>query len=591
MNFHEELNLFVFDYLTNDKTNAALLLDGEWGTGKTYYVKNALIPFLENKKKQVVYVSLYGVEDAESLSKNIFTESRLKAINSTARTIISGTAKTVIRGISSYFEVDLNGGVKEWRKLAKFANLKDKLLIIDDIERHSPRFNIIEILGYINNLCEQDGAKVLLICDERALRAIGLSKEELEKYKKIKEKTIGDTIKFFPDLDESMVSILRKYDLSSIGNEEDLVKTLKTLSNEKDICCFNLRSFSRACQKISSISEKIKGLQVEENGVLSEFIKASFFGLVAFYLRLSKDSSLNYSSNFGISSSELGTSCYPLYKYIYDYCIYQVFDAKSFKQAFSLFLKQKQSQENNEVISIVQSYYLVSDNDLNNGLKKLNALIHNGSIACESFTSIATYLIAIKHYFGYDIHNILEAMVERAQRERFSQELLDSLDSFSGYYLDEKDCMNAFNDFKSKLKEAILSTNITCKNNSLNTGNLSQFIDNIYKNKDRWMISEEGFSAYVNFQEFLEFVRKPECDARCLDEIRGLFLSLYSGIANIADFCSKDIEPIRAIKNGIIEFQKQSHLGGKAKELQLRWFSQNLENILLRLGEGGDEHE
>ena len=36
MNFHEELNSFVFDYLTNGKTNAALLLDGEWGTGKTY---------------------------------------------------------------------------------------------------------------------------------------------------------------------------------------------------------------------------------------------------------------------------------------------------------------------------------------------------------------------------------------------------------------------------------------------------------------------------------------------------------------------------------------------------------------------------
>ena len=87
MNFHEELNSFVFDYLTNDKTNAALLLDGEWGTGKTYYIKNALIPFLEAKKKQVGYVSLYGVEGTESLSKNIFTESRLKAVNSTARTI------------------------------------------------------------------------------------------------------------------------------------------------------------------------------------------------------------------------------------------------------------------------------------------------------------------------------------------------------------------------------------------------------------------------------------------------------------------------------------------------------------------------
>ena len=187
MNSHKEMNSFIFDYLMNDKTNTALLFDGEWGTGKTYYIKNVLIPFIEEKKKQVVYVSLYGIENTESLSKTIFTESRLKAMNSTAGTVISSTAKTVIRGISSYFGVDLNGGVKEWRKLAKFANLKNKLLIIDDLERHSPEFNIIEILGYINNLCEQDGVKVLLICDENALRTTGLSDEDSKKYKKIKK--------------------------------------------------------------------------------------------------------------------------------------------------------------------------------------------------------------------------------------------------------------------------------------------------------------------------------------------------------------------------------------------------------------------
>lgn len=128
MSFHEELNLFVFDYLTNDKTNTALLLDGEWGTGKTYYVKNVLMPFLEGKKKQVVYVSLYGIEDAESLSKNIFTESRLKAINSTAMTIISGTAKTVIRGVSSYFGVDLNGGAQRVEKTGKIRQLKGQAI-------------------------------------------------------------------------------------------------------------------------------------------------------------------------------------------------------------------------------------------------------------------------------------------------------------------------------------------------------------------------------------------------------------------------------------------------------------------------------
>ena len=258
MSFHEELNLFVFYYLTNDKTNTALLLDGEWGTGKTYYVKNVLMPFLEGKKKQVVYVSLYGIEDAESLSKNIFTESRLKAINSTAMTIISGTAKTVIRGVSSYFGVDLNGGAREWKKLAKFANLKDKLLIIDDLERHSPKFNIIEILGYINNLCEQDGIKVLLVCDERSLGSIGLPEEELTKYKKIKEKTVGDTIKFLPNLDESIASILKNFDLSYLGDQQKLIKDLKTINNEKNINCFNLRSFSRAARKCSEFYHALK---------------------------------------------------------------------------------------------------------------------------------------------------------------------------------------------------------------------------------------------------------------------------------------------------------------------------------------------
>ncbi len=591
MSFHEELNLFVFDYLTNDKTNTALLLDGEWGTGKTYYVKNVLMPFLEGKKKQVVYVSLYGIEDAESLSKNIFTESRLKAINSTAMTIISGTAKTVIRGVSSYFGVDLNGGAREWKKLAKFANLKDKLLIIDDLERHSPKFNIIEILGYINNLCEQDGIKVLLVCDERSLGSIGLPEEELTKYKKIKEKTVGDTIKFLPNLDESIASILKNFDLSYLGDQQKLIKDLKTINNEKNINCFNLRSFSRACQKMFGILSRVKDFQRDDNEVFLDFIKTSFFGLVAFYLRLSKDSSLSYLPNYGMSSSELGTSRHPLYRYAYDYCIYQIFDIFAFKQAYLLFLKQRQSQKNNKVISIIQSYYLVNDDELANALAELNDSIANGSITCESFTGIATYLIAIKHHFKYDIDKILSSMIERVQNEPFSQKLIDSLDSFSGYYLDEKDCINDFDDFKNRLKNAILPTNIARKSNHLNAENLSQFIENIYKNKDRWMISREGFSTYINFQELLDFIERPECDARCLDEIRGMFLSLYSGIANIVDFCFKDLAPIKEIKAQINNLQSKCIFEGKAKKLQLKWLSQNLDNILCQLEKGGDEHE
>ena len=53
--------------MMNDKTNTALLLSGSWGSGKTYYVKNSLIPFLNGNEKKVVYISMYGIKSAEAL--------------------------------------------------------------------------------------------------------------------------------------------------------------------------------------------------------------------------------------------------------------------------------------------------------------------------------------------------------------------------------------------------------------------------------------------------------------------------------------------------------------------------------------------
>lgn len=74
-----EQNNFIFRYLTDDRTNTALLLNGSWGSGKTFYIKNSLIPFLKNKNKKAIYISMYGIQNTEALSKAIFTESYFKS--------------------------------------------------------------------------------------------------------------------------------------------------------------------------------------------------------------------------------------------------------------------------------------------------------------------------------------------------------------------------------------------------------------------------------------------------------------------------------------------------------------------------------
>ena len=59
-----ELNKYIRHYLENDKTHSAIMLTGEWGSGKSYYIQHELIPFLNNDgPSRCVTVSLYGLSD------------------------------------------------------------------------------------------------------------------------------------------------------------------------------------------------------------------------------------------------------------------------------------------------------------------------------------------------------------------------------------------------------------------------------------------------------------------------------------------------------------------------------------------------
>ena len=41
---NDELNQYIKHYIEKDKTGRAVMLTGSWGMGKSYYIKNSLIP-------------------------------------------------------------------------------------------------------------------------------------------------------------------------------------------------------------------------------------------------------------------------------------------------------------------------------------------------------------------------------------------------------------------------------------------------------------------------------------------------------------------------------------------------------------------
>ena len=94
-----ELNNYIKHYLEEDKTHTAIMLTGEWGSGKTYYVENVLAPFLknDNDKNRCIIISLYGLENISDINKSIYMELRMKGLEKNSEATATGKliAKTI----------------------------------------------------------------------------------------------------------------------------------------------------------------------------------------------------------------------------------------------------------------------------------------------------------------------------------------------------------------------------------------------------------------------------------------------------------------------------------------------------------------
>ena len=164
-----QLTKCIMNYLENDKTNTAIMLSGDWGCGKSYYIKNQLREELEKEGKDYVLVSLYGINKLEDVSKALYIEARASWLNKKSEkgSIVKFTAKTIIKGIASFFGVDLNVSQEDLQNIYNSIDFSNKLIILEDFERCP--IDKVELLGYINNLVEQDGVKVLVVANEKEI--------------------------------------------------------------------------------------------------------------------------------------------------------------------------------------------------------------------------------------------------------------------------------------------------------------------------------------------------------------------------------------------------------------------------------------
>lgn len=294
----KELNNYILHYLKKDKTQTAIMLTGEWGSGKTYYIEKDLVPFLKNNKATSVVVSLYGLGDISMISKSIYMELRMSTLGGKHSEIVTTgkvIAKNVLKNITGLAGINLGLDDKDLTELYESVNLKDKLLILEDVERSN--ISVTSLLGYVNGLVERDGVKVLLVANENEIlrkterkmefdfSRISDNKkndntekkipEEVKLYLRIKEKTISDTIQFNGDFEQAVEQIIKGYDNYKLNmifqRNQELYKTVS--NTVRNICGKNLRTFIFAIQKTVDIIDKM-----DSNDYEDDFFECLMFG-------------------------------------------------------------------------------------------------------------------------------------------------------------------------------------------------------------------------------------------------------------------------------------------------------------------------
>ncbi len=211
-----EIENIITRYIEAESTDYAILLNGPWGCGKTYYLKNTLFSVIANIEKsstikyKPIYISLNGLSATEDISNQIlFSCLGLSQAVSGSFGIIKSIIEfgnsaplPIINIIASAFK-NLGSTIK--KTATKGIDLSSKVLCFDDLERFdSDKLSLENILGYINtNYLEHNHIKIIFICNEGELI------DKCVQYKKIKEKVIGRVVNFQQDLKTTITNLLR----------------------------------------------------------------------------------------------------------------------------------------------------------------------------------------------------------------------------------------------------------------------------------------------------------------------------------------------------------------------------------------------
>jgi KAP family P-loop domain len=178
--------------LLGNPDNLVIALSGRWGTGKTHLWNEVKDESHDDKVKNALYASLFGLSSIDQIKRKLIETAIPGMENHGGKfAALKNLLQTGVKAASSHYKAlaainDLN------LLLMAPVLLRNKWIVIDDIERKHDKLGIDEVLGFIDEYSKQYGTRFVLVLNDDQLSA----KDDQKKlWQTFREKVIDQEIK------------------------------------------------------------------------------------------------------------------------------------------------------------------------------------------------------------------------------------------------------------------------------------------------------------------------------------------------------------------------------------------------------------
>ena len=580
----------IKDYIQNRNINQALMITGEWGCGKSYFVKNSVKEYLRKNgildNKNYIVFSLYGINNLgdfkNSFYDKIFINQYLGESNKAQKT--KNICERLFNSVSSTIDTSAIGvpvkiNLAELIHKSDLVQLEKCIFVFDDIERCE--LSATELWGFINKLTENRGIPVITVANESKI----LEKDsDTLNYKTEKEKAVYCTLAFSYDIANIFDELVNEYEEKDIreyvsSNKEIILEEIFRRQPN------NIRTLKFVLAVLVNLLREIYKLEaksfLEHSELYNRFLK--YIVLRAIQYKVDPKVEIDWrKENFGdiswVDDRDTPENIIWGFKFIDIYINSSYLDNQLLRDAYENELKLYED-------TFLAFNYLVdwtqySDEQVCEWLNQLKDEVKNYKYKASMFRQILWRVASIRHYttLQYDFESFIEDIkVAFYSDNEITRDILLQQNKDDSVYKTYEELINplvkiADENYRKRLEKLNL---FKC----LSSNHISniELLKYIHVNINEYYNAKE-FAKYLGTIDELKgyFMSASEYD---IDSFRGIIRTVYLQIVNIGQFLEADKTYLEEILK-IVKTKIENEQYGAIMEFNLNCLAYDLKSAI-----------